>query len=471
MTPFFSEDSRQGGSRWLAALPFALFVVSAITLSFFNATDISLLTAVGITAIIIGGVLAGDSEEYWHTIFEYAGGKTAMTAVMLWLLVGVYGNILKAGHIADGLVWAAGALNVSGTLFTLAVFLFSGLFAISTGSGFGTISAISLTLFPAGVAVGCNPALLGGAILSGAALGDSIAPVSDTTVIAAATQQFDDSGRTAEIGESVKRRLPVVLTAVLITIVAFLLAGLWLAGKDSGNTTVVQSSPDGLAMLLPTFIIIALSLRRVGIFTSIAAGTAAAVIIGLSLQLFTIADLVSINDNKVSGAVVDGIAGMTGVCVLLMVVVALSGLIIKGKCMAALTAALDSKVIHSYKSAEVTVYLLVLVAGILIAAVNTIANICIAPFVNSIGRRHGLHPYRRTTLLAAGICTFPFILPYGGAALLLMKGIEASGCVVEIQPNDVFLTALYPWILAVCVMAVPSSPTLSKGGGVNDITK
>ena len=101
MTPFFSEDSRQGGSRWLAALPFALFVVSAITLSFFNATDISLLTAVGITAIIIGGVLAGDSEEYWHTIFEYAGGKTAMTAVMLWLLVGVYGNILKAGHIAD----------------------------------------------------------------------------------------------------------------------------------------------------------------------------------------------------------------------------------------------------------------------------------------------------------------------------------------------------------------------------------
>lgn len=30
----------------------------------------------------------------------YAGGKTAMTAVMLWLLVGVYGNILKAGHIA-----------------------------------------------------------------------------------------------------------------------------------------------------------------------------------------------------------------------------------------------------------------------------------------------------------------------------------------------------------------------------------
>ena len=128
--------------------------------------------------------------------------------------------------------------------------------------------------------------------------------------------------------------------------------------------------------------------------------------------------------------------------------------------MAALTAALDRKVIHSYKSTEVTVYLLVLVAGILIAAVNTIANICIAPFVNSIGRRHGLHPYRRTTLLAAGICTFPFILPYGGAALLLMKSIEASGCVVEIQPNDVFLTALYPWILAVCVMAVPSSPTL-----------
>jgi Na+/H+ antiporter NhaC len=91
-------------------------------------------------------------------------------------------------------------------------------------------------------------------------------------------------------------------------------------------------------------------------------------------------------------------------------------------------------------------------AGILIAAGNTIANICIAPFVNSIGQQHGLHPYRRTTLLATIICTFPFILPYGGCVLLLQKGVEASACRANIQVSDVFLTALYPWVLFVVML-------------------
>ena len=34
-----------------------------------------------------------------------------MTAVMLWLLVGVYGNILKAGHIADELAMDSIAIS------------------------------------------------------------------------------------------------------------------------------------------------------------------------------------------------------------------------------------------------------------------------------------------------------------------------------------------------------------------------
>ncbi len=110
---------------------------------------------------------------------------------------------------------------------------------------------------------------------------------------------------------------------------------------------------------------------------------------------------------------------------------------------------MNVKFIHSTQSAELAIFTLVSLAGILIAAVNTIANICIAPFVNSIGGQHHLHPYRRATLLATIICTFPFILPYGGCVLLLRKGIEASACGVNIQATDVFLTAFYPWVLFV----------------------
>ena len=53
------------------------------------------------------------------------GSKVAMTAVMLWLVVGMYGAILKSGHIVEGLVWVSVKLGVSGAVFTVPAHLFS----------------------------------------------------------------------------------------------------------------------------------------------------------------------------------------------------------------------------------------------------------------------------------------------------------------------------------------------------------
>ena len=435
-------------------VPFTLFVASAIGLSFVGAVDMNLLVAIGIVAILIGALLAENAEEYWSAIFEFFGSRTAVTATLLWLIVGIYGAILKEGHIVEGLVWAAHELNIGAVAFTVVVFLFSSLFAISTGSGFGTISAMSITLFPAGILLGGNPALLGGAILSGAALGDSIAPISDTAVIAASTQAYQNREMVADIGGTVRNRLLFVGIAMVVTLILFTGLGILESGGSASGVThhdnVLQ--PHGLAMLLPTLLVVLLSFHRINIFISLFAGILSATFIGWAFHLFDISLLLQIEQGKVSGAVVDAIAGMSNICILLMVVVSLSGIIIRSGCMDNIIGKLNTRIIHSKRSAELTIFSLVSLAGILIAAVNTIANICIAPFVNSIGQQHGLHPYRRTTLLATIICTFPFILPYGGCVLLLQKGVEASACGANIQVSDVFLTALYPWVLFVVML-------------------
>ena len=436
-------------------IPFTLFVVSAIGLSFVGAVDINLLVGVGILAILIGALITKDRIGYWDTVFEFFGSRTAVTAALLWLLVGVYGSILKEGYIVEGLMWAAEQLNINGAAFTIVVFLFSALFAISTGSGFGTISTMSMTLFPAGIMLGANPSILGGAILSGAALGDSIAPVSDTAVIAASTQEYADGRQVADIGGTVKNRLLFVLIAAFFTLIAFVVVGL--LSYESSATILNEDTamqPYGLTMLIPTFLVILLSFRRVNIFISLFTGMLLAVAIGFLFQLFGMSELISINNGRVSGAVVSGIASMANICILLMVVVALSGLIIRSGCMDFIIGKLNTHIIRSKRDAELTIFFLVSLAGILIAAVNTIANICIAPFVNSIGHQHALHPYRRATLLATVICTFPFFLPYGGCVLLLQKGIEASTCGVSIRATDVFLTAFYPWALFAVMLLV-----------------
>lgn len=442
----------------LSLVPFTLFVGAAIGLSFIGAVDINLLIAIGLLSMLAGALLTRQPDAYWNYIFEFFGSKTAMTATLLWLLVGVYGQILKEGHIVEGLVWAAHQFHISSATFTVVVFLFSGLFAIATGSGFGTISAMSLTLFPAGIALGGNAPLLGGAILSGAALGDSIAPVSDTAVIAASTQQYSNGQKVADIGGTVKNRLPFVLTALFISVVTF-----WTVGKLSTvfpelstpqeklSTPPSEGCQQGLALLIPTLIVIVLSFRKVNIFLSLASGIAAAICIGLGLELFTCNQLINIEGGHVGGAIVDGIGGMANICLLLMVVVSLSGLIIRSGCMERFVNSLSTHLIRSPRGAELTIFSLVSLAGILIAAVNTIANICIAPFVNDLGKQQGLHPYRRSTLLATVICTFPFVLPYGGCVLLLQRGIESTEG-VNLQASDVFLTAFYPWALLVVML-------------------
>lgn len=442
------------------ALPFGIFVVSAIVLSFLGAADINLLIGVGILVMTAGSLAVKDHKEYWGIVFEYMGSKTAMTAVLLWLIVGVYGSVLNAGHIADGLTWLACQMHMSGSQYTVVVFLFSGLFAISTGSGFGTISAMSLTLFPAGIAIGASPALLGGAILSGAALGDSISPVSDTAVIAAATQSYENSTETAELGGTIRYRLPYVAVAFMLSLAVFgLLSMLSEASLVGPFVNAGAESAEGLSMLIPTILIITLSLCRVNIYVSLLSGTLLAVSIGLSMRLFEFGQLLSVGNGCVEGCMVRGIASMANVALLLMVVVALSGLLIRGGCMEKIIGWLNMRCVRSDRSAEVVVYLMVVLAGILIAAVNTIANVCVSSLVNTIGLQSHIHPYRRSTLLATGICTFPFVLPYGGCVLLLQKGIAASGADVLLSSTDVFVAAVYPWILfivmfVVCVLGI-----------------
>ena len=95
----------------MALIPFAIFITITIALSFANCQDISMMVGSGVAALLIGMLFCTDINEYWEVVLEGLGSKVAMTAVMLWLVVGIYGNILKSGHIVEGLAWISGLLS------------------------------------------------------------------------------------------------------------------------------------------------------------------------------------------------------------------------------------------------------------------------------------------------------------------------------------------------------------------------
>ena len=85
------------------------------------------------------------------------------------------------------------------------------------------------TAFPifyaAGLTIGAPPALLAGAILSAAILGDNLAPISDTTIISSSSQRFRSRDAVADIGGVVRHRARYALLAAAISAVLYLVVG------------------------------------------------------------------------------------------------------------------------------------------------------------------------------------------------------------------------------------------------------
>lgn len=448
------------GGSFMALIPFAIFIVITIGLSFANAADLNMMIGAGVVGLLVGMLFVKDLEAYWDTILAGLGSKVGMTAVMLWLVVGIYGNILKSGHIVEGLVWLGVQLNMSGAAFTVAAFVFAALFAMATGSGFGTISTMSFILYPAGILLGSNPAVLAGAILSGAAVGDNLAPVSDTTIIAATSQEYNNKEGAADIGGTVRTRSPLVIVGFVVAAVLFFIfggsGGATLDPNHAAELLAAYQMPAGLLLLIPTALVIYLAVRGKNIFACLGIGSVVAIVIGLVAGLFDFSAIVAIEDGALVGAIPSGVAGMTTVSILLILVVSMGELLTRSGCMEATVNWLNSSVIKSPRGAELAIFSLSTIFGILIAAINTIANICVAPFVNAIGRKNNLHPYRSANILATTICSFPFFVPFGGCVLLLLGGLssmkDAYPFLPELAATDMFFTAFYPWAIWVVTL-------------------
>jgi len=449
------------GSSFMALVPFAIFIVITIALSFFNAADTNMMIGAGVIGLLVGMFFAKNLNDYWDIILEGLGSKVAMTAVMLWLVVGIYGNILNRGQIVEGLVWLSVKTHVSGAAFTVAAFIFAAVFAMATGSGFGTISTMSFILYPAGILLGANPAVLAGAILSGAAVGDNIAPVSDTAIIASSSQEYQNREGVADIGSTVKTRAKFVVIAGVISIILFFIFGGAGEATDAEQAELLLAqyqNPKGLLLLIPTILVIVLAIKGINIFAALGTGIITASVIGLAAGLFPASALFSMKDGVISGAIPEGVAGMTTVSIVLILVVAMGNMLVKSGCMEAIVDWMNNTIIKTPRGAEVAIWVLATIFGILIAAINTIANICVAPFVNAVGKKNNLHPYRRTDILATTICSFPFFLPFGGCVLLLLGGISSMMDTYPFLPKlggtDMMFTTFYSWVIWIVMLVV-----------------
>jgi Na+/H+ antiporter NhaC len=465
------------GGKALSALPILFFIAWAIFQSGLLGISATGGLIVGMLVGLILGMLfvKGDWKGYADTVFEGMAQPVAVTAIVAWLWAGMFAGTLQVGAFVDGLGWLAVAAGIGPLLFPAITFLLAALLATGIGTGYGTVIAFVALFFPAGVALGADPVIMFGAILSGAVFGDNLAPVSDTTIVSAVTQDSD-------VGGVVASRFKYAIIAAILSLIAYVIASAMFSGStiapEVADAFRAQTNPAGLLHLLSMGVVIFTAIAGRHIIEAISWGLIVAIVVnlvfglapGTDMLVFNVAEggwaaetfggwplveAVTAADAGVGGSLYDGALGFAELAVLILLVIAGAQIMMRGGAFHALEDWLLRTVAKTVRSAEMV---MVTVTASINAAItiNTAAQIAVAPYIATIGKRFNINGYRRANILDANTSALGYIFPWAGGVLVgytqmtaLVERYDWFSTDMVVAPIQAWPWVFHGWLLVI----------------------
>ena len=427
------------GSAAVLLLPLALFV--AVTARLFiseAAFDLTGLAAAGVLTLFSGSLLAKAPSEYWKAAVRGASSELTGTVVLILIASGIFSAMMKASGVADGLVFLGGMLHLTGHAFTVFVLLASSLMAAATGSSIGTLLAAMPIFFPAGVALGADPAMLAGAVLSGAIFGDNLAPVSDVTVISSVTQRFRD-GTPADIAGVVRTRLPYAMTALAVSMPVYAFMG----ASRPVSEAALSGDASALLMLVPVAVLIAVAVRTRDVLMAISVtGTATGLLIGR----LSFATIFAADDGRLSGFLISGISNVSPIILLCVTLFAFTGIVREAGVPDMMAKALEAGSAGRPSALRTELFLsaATLVVTTLFAAVTSASVALVGSLTDDIGRASNVHPYRRSHILSGLANSLPVLMPFSAFVLITMAAVSGLEGAAAVTPFTLMTAAFYP---------------------------
>ena len=221
--------------------------------------DLSILWALlfGLLLFLLHGRKKGYS---WHALFSMAleGALTVRNILLAFLLIGVMTAMWRAAGTIPVLVCYVASF-IRSAVFLPMCFLLNCFLSLLTGTSFGTAATMGVICAAMGSAMGIDPRLVGGAVLSGAYFGDRCSPVSTSALLVAELTE-------TSIFDNIRNMLRSALVPFLLSCAVYALLGLRQSGGGEGMALselfgrVFQLSP---LALLPAAAILVLSVLRV----------------------------------------------------------------------------------------------------------------------------------------------------------------------------------------------------------------
>ena len=431
------------GGMLMSLVPVAIYVFFCVVLFiFFKAFNMEALAVGGFLALLFGGLLAKDYGKFWDSALKGISSITSVSVVVILLLVGMFSQLIKLCGLSNGFVWLANSIGIKGGLFVAFTFIAACVVSTATGSSIGTMFIAFPIFYPAGLILGAAPMWMAGSIVSGAIFGDNLAPISDTTIASASTQQFKD-GRPADIGGVVSSRLKYSLVGATIAAVIYAICG-GMGGTYQGGQIDALANPVTLVMLIPVVIMLFVATKTRNIFAGILVGLTLGTVTGLVAGLFPFSAVFA-NDaanNAATGFLIDGVNGILPTCALVISVFGIMGVLTDAGTLDYLAdAILNSNMAKTDAGAELACVAGISLTTIIFGGVTSASILTFGPILNKIGAAKNIHPYRRANLLDGIANSLPAIIPF--MSVFVFIGAALTG----LSPVDVAIGSVYATIL------------------------
>lgn len=363
-------------------------------------------------------------------------------------LIGVWN---ASGTIACVTYLGLGLIDPNAFLVTS--FLISLIFAVITGTSWGTVSSIGVALFGVGLGLNFNPLIAASPIISAAYIGDGISPMSDTTNIISGALNID-------LFDHIKYLLRVVIPTTVISAVIYLVMGLSAAGEPDINTdevstimaNIAANFKIGIIAVLPIILVVILLLMKIKTIPAMLGGIVSGIIVSVFYQGNTLKDTLEYMwggytlssgddfiDNLFSRG---GMTSVTGTVVMVLMAFGLFGILNTAQILNKVVEPF-SKRIHTYVGGAVCTLLFGLIANL--SSSTTFAYLFCSNMLGEVYDEHGFDRRELANAVMVGCLPLGLWVPWN-------TNSTTPAASLGIEPSSVAFLLVTPYVYIVVLL-------------------
>ncbi|WP_179334746.1 Na+/H+ antiporter NhaC [Winogradskyella costae] len=214
-------------------------------------------------------------KEVWENL------RSVFVPIMILFLVGALAGTWLVSGVIPAMVYY-GLQVLSPEIFLPASVIIAAVISIATGSSWTTSATVGIALVGIGTALGINPGMIAGAVISGAYFGDKMSPLSDTTNLAPAMAGTD-------LFTHIKYMTITTVPTIIITLIVFGIISFNIDTTGNADISNLLASIDSTFNISPWLFlvpvaVVALILLKTKPLVALASGIGLAIIFAFVFQ-------------------------------------------------------------------------------------------------------------------------------------------------------------------------------------------